>query len=94
MKLSATAIFLAAISPAMAFDYTLTCARDMYIGPAAQDYFNRLYTRICIESAKCAHSSQPILGSRGALVNGGCTGCPDNLNPNLFGDCLLAKIKD
>lgn len=93
MKLSATAIFLVAISPAMAFDYTLTCARDMYIGPNPQDYWNKLYTRICIEVAHCAHSVQPILGSKGALVNGGCTSCPDHLNPNQMGDCLLAKIK-
>lgn len=94
MKFSVTAIFLAAISPAMAFDYTLSCARDLDVSPNPQKYFNELYTKICIQYAGCDHSVQPILGSRGALVNGGCVGCPDHLKPGLFGGCTLGKIKE
>ncbi|KAG6214790.1 hypothetical protein E4U22_002247 [Claviceps purpurea] len=98
MKFSAVTTFLVAALPTvLATDYTFTCARIMFRADGgtdadALDHFTKLFTKICINNFKCAHSYQPALGAGGALVNGGCIKCPSDLNINGFADCLLAPI--
>ncbi|KAG6008131.1 hypothetical protein E4U43_000214 [Claviceps pusilla] len=96
MKVSVITTLLTIAGAALAKDYALTCARGMWSGPNDDDsalaYFRGLYTYICINAAHCEHSAPPILGALGAMVNGGCVNCPDDLNPNLVGDCTLAPV--